>query len=274
MATDREDRFATAVDFARALQRVELELGYSPTAIDVPNLQVASPVRDTGEDAGDATKVRSVATIDAQDAPTASAPAPDAPTPTADETVVRGTATVQAQQAPAAASGDHADAPSETIVRRREPATAPASQPAAETPQPRGRRAVGWIAGIAAVLVAGAVATAIVLGGASTPGGSEPSPAPSTAPVVADAIPTPELVGSPQADGTNLTFTVANPDPEADDRFVWRVSNRAQSEAVRPAEGDTIVVADYAAGSTVCVEVSVLRAGKTSPRPLEECYPQ
>ncbi|WP_431198192.1 serine/threonine-protein kinase [Leifsonia xyli] len=40
MATRREDRYQSAVDFARALQRVELELGLAPTSIDVPNLSV------------------------------------------------------------------------------------------------------------------------------------------------------------------------------------------------------------------------------------------
>jgi len=36
MAVKPRDRYATAVEFARALQRVELELGYLATAIDVP----------------------------------------------------------------------------------------------------------------------------------------------------------------------------------------------------------------------------------------------
>ncbi len=40
MAVSRAERFASAVDFARALQRVEMELNYAPTTIDVPNLVV------------------------------------------------------------------------------------------------------------------------------------------------------------------------------------------------------------------------------------------
>jgi serine/threonine protein kinase len=40
MSVDREERFATAQDFARALQRVELELGYGPTPLEVPEAPV------------------------------------------------------------------------------------------------------------------------------------------------------------------------------------------------------------------------------------------
>ena len=61
MATRRDDRFPSAVDFARALQRVELELGYAPTTIEVPNL--AARTRRSGRAAGDdadATRARSV----------------------------------------------------------------------------------------------------------------------------------------------------------------------------------------------------------------------
>ncbi|WP_431280347.1 serine/threonine-protein kinase [Leifsonia poae] len=64
MAVRRDDRFATAVDFARALQRVELELGFAPTGIDVPNLRVLDERPVTPSE--DETRVRSVATIDAQ----------------------------------------------------------------------------------------------------------------------------------------------------------------------------------------------------------------
>jgi serine/threonine protein kinase len=74
MASDRTERYASAVDFARALQRVELELGYAPTPIDVPNLDV--PNRDGNDpqssgsarpDDADETRARTVATIAVQE---------------------------------------------------------------------------------------------------------------------------------------------------------------------------------------------------------------
>ncbi len=65
LAVAKEDRFATVVDLARALQRVELELGYAPTNLDVPSLSIEAPERQAGSDE-DETRARSVATIAAQ----------------------------------------------------------------------------------------------------------------------------------------------------------------------------------------------------------------
>ena len=57
MATKRTDRYATAVEFARALQRVELELGYAPTPIEVPTSLLANePEPDDAAD--EETRVR------------------------------------------------------------------------------------------------------------------------------------------------------------------------------------------------------------------------
>ncbi|MFP7759828.1 protein kinase domain-containing protein [Marisediminicola sp. LYQ85] len=116
MATDRAQRFESAIDFARALQRVELELGYSPTPIDVPNLDVVADERVDGGDDPDATRARSVATIEAQPkAPLTpgDSPAPVIPPPSADaaETVARRSTSIEAQPS--------TPAPDETVVRPR-----------------------------------------------------------------------------------------------------------------------------------------------------------
>ncbi|TPW72250.1 serine/threonine-protein kinase [Schumannella sp. 10F1B-5-1] len=139
MSVRRADRYQTAIEFARALQRVELELGYAPTTIEVPRIAVEEPApADSG---ADETRVRSVSTIAAQPvvaptpapgAPGTSAPpaspatwggaptqrvtptAPPAPAaPAVDATQIRGMQTV-APQAPAAV-------PEGTIVRPRGP---------------------------------------------------------------------------------------------------------------------------------------------------------
>ncbi len=116
-----------------------------------------------------------------------------------------------------------------------------------------------------------AVVTGVILSG---PAGESaaPSTSASAPPVVAATVPTPELNGTPSAEGGILTVPVANPDAEAGDVFVWRVSNRGESEGLRPADG-TVITVDGFDGSLLCVEVFVLRAGKTSPAPLEVCYP-
>ena len=273
MASDRADRFATAVDFARALQRVEMELGYAPTTIEVPNLLVAAPDRDSDGDGDDETQVRSVATIEAQPAEPVRAPDP-VPAMLSEPTVVRGARPVIAQ--PPVASPD---VPEETVVRRREPvappvATPAAPEPAAPAPKPRGRGIVGWIIGAAALLVALGVAAAIVFGGPVVPVEPTAGPTPTGGAVVIDSIPTPQIAGSPAVDGSTLTFTFTNPEPEDGDVFVWRISNRTASEPLHTAEGASFAITDYAPASTVCLEVSILRSGKTSSNPYETCYPQ
>ena len=266
MASDRNDRFATAVDFARALQRVELELGYAPTTIEVPNLLVAAPTRDSEADDENETKVRTVATIDAQPAAPPRAPTPPRePEPVADPTMLRGAKSVVAQ--PQAAS---TELPTDTVVRRREPAAAPA---AAAPVAPKRKSFAGWIIGGIAVLVAAGVTLAIVFGGPVTLGGDDPKPTGSSAPVIIDSIPTPQVAGAPAVDGSTITWTFTNPDPEEGDTFFWRISNRTSEEPNHQADGNSVVVTDYAPGSTVCIDVRISRNGKLSAQPYETCYP-
>ncbi|MEP6481236.1 MAG: protein kinase [Rhodoglobus sp.] len=281
MASDRADRFSTAVDFARALQRVELELGYAPTTIDVPNLTVSAPDRSAAAEGGeDETKVRSVATIQAQPAvgmPPAAASGTAAVVPdtsvnpaSAEATVVRGVTGVEAQPRSSALS-------TETIIRRREPsATAAADEEVvAESAEPRSRRGrvIGWVIGGVAAVIAAAVVVSVILFGSGSGPDTVKSPTATEQPVIIAGVPTPKLVSKSEAGGV-VTFVVSNPAPEGDDVVVWRISNRTASEGMHKAEGLSFDVPGYEAGSTVCVEVSVLRSGKLSVDPLEECYPQ
>ena len=173
MATDRTDRFATAVDFARALQRVELELGYAPTSIEVPNLQVDAPEREGLPGNEDETRARGAVTIQAQ--PVESRPAAPAVPPPArndDPTVVRGATSIVAQPAaPPVRDDPRSELPSETVVRRREPAVAPPAVVPEPAPKaPRGRRVVAWVIGaIAAAIVAAVVASLVIFGPPGAP---------------------------------------------------------------------------------------------------------
>lgn len=279
MATEREDRFASALDFGRALQRVEMELGYGRTELEVPNLHLEAPERPADTGGADETRVRQVATIEAQ---------PIAPAPSADETRVRSSTTIEAQPspvvaAPVATRGTGATAgpvdalPSETVVRPRGPVApveepeAPAAAPAA----PRSRRGliIGVVVGVVAALVVAAVVVGIVLtGGAPT----DPDPTPSASgggeAAVPEVIPVPVLVGAPTLDGSSVTFTVENPDPADDDQFMWQLTNRPDLPQRHTSDDGVIVVDGYAAGAPLCIDVSVLRAGKTSDV-LVACYP-
>jgi hypothetical protein len=271
MATDRNDRFATAVDFARALQRVELELGYTPTAIDVPNLLIEAPHRDGDDNDADATRARSVATIQAQ--PIVTRPAAPVVQSNDDATMVRGAQSVVAQ--PATPVAKPTPVPEETVVRRRAaPVAAEPETPATPVKAGNRNRLVLWGSIAAAVLIAGAVTAGIVLGGGPT----VPTAATSRAPgaggdaIVAASIPTPSIGAIVPAE-TTLTFTVVNPDPQEGDEFLWKRFDRP-GDPLRAIAGDQIVVDNYAAGQTVCIDVSIKRGTKTSADPLQECYPQ
>ncbi|GAA1832954.1 serine/threonine-protein kinase [Agromyces salentinus] len=293
MAVRREDRYPSAVEFARALQRVELELGYATTTIEVPNLVVAEP--QPSEDEAGATRARAVRTIDAQAGSVAA--------PKADETVARAPQQVVAQPAieeatvgrpvgtPTSAQGAlhdrtadrgiapvHAEIDDGTVVR---PAGAmPATRadgvlraPAPEGTAPVRRSPLGLVVAIvAAVIVLGAVATAIVMSG-SLPGPEAKPPATSAGEdAVAEAtVPKPTVEpGVRSADGTSVSFAVSVDGAEDGDLFRWVRSDG--SGTVQVAEASPIVVEGVDAGATVCIDVQTQRGSKTS-EPEKGCTP-
>ena len=284
MATRREDRFASAIEFGRALQRVEIELGYSRTELEVPNMHLEAPPQRDAEQSEDETRVRSVSTIDAQPISPPAAPVHDP-----DETRVRATPTIVAQPVtPGTAStaaqrtwpaadptsgpaGVLEDAPLETIVR-------PRGSTASGTPDdapPRRSPVAAIVVGVIALVVVVAVVIAIALFG-STAGGDDPDPSASGTggPAVLPTGPAaPELLGAPllNADGT-VTFLVSNPDPEDGDTLSWRISNLSDDEPRHPIDDGTTIVAPYTAGTPLCIEVNVNRGGKLSDD-LDSCYP-
>ena len=272
MASNRNDRFSSAVDFGRALQRVELELGYSPTTIDVPNLHIEAPSRPGQEDDADETRARGVATIQAQPVlpPPVSVPGPS-PAASIDETKVRGAPRMIAQPEQAG----------ETIVRRRVTtpvATAPSAPDETrehETTQKvsRTNKILIGVAGGAVLVIAAVIVAGLALGGSPI---QAPSPSPKASggdSAIVETVPVPTLVGVPVVTGTDLIFTVTNPKPKAGDSFRWRVSNRGNNEALHESADGVVTVPGYTAGTTICVEVTVARAGKLS-NPLEACYPR
>lgn len=273
MASNRTDRFSTAVDFARALQRVELELGYSPTTVDVPNLHIVAPSRSGQADDADETRARSVAVIKAQPVvpPPHSVPRPS-PEVSIDETQVRGAPRIIAQPEPVG----------ETIVRRRvttpvEPATAiEPEQPREPEPTRRVSRTNKILIGVAGGVVL--VIAAVILAGLALKGSPPDAVSPSQRAsggdsAIVETVPTPTLAGVPVVTGTDLIFTTTNPKPKAGDSFRWRVSNRGNNEALHQSADGVVTVPGYTADTTICVEVTVARAGKLS-NPLEACYPQ
>ncbi|NUU08355.1 serine/threonine-protein kinase [Leifsonia sp. C5G2] len=287
MATRREDRYQSAVDFARALQRVELELGLAPTSIDVPNLSLGdarpAPAADGGGE--QETRARSVATIRAQapapeapPSPAPSAPVPDATdapsAPAPEPTRVRGVVPVTPR-----ASDTAADVPEHTLLRQR-PAPAEehdeGTETDAETARDPRRRLLGWIgAGAAAVIVlgVGAAVLAGVLAPAQTPGTQQAGNGGGDGDggIAVTVVPPPVLVSAVRApDGTSATFTWKTKDPRKDDRFTWLQEGTTNGPAVT--DQPTVTVTGIAPGAPVCIDVATVRAGRTSEQ-LKACAP-
>ena len=295
MSTKRDDRYPSAVEFARALQRVELELGYASTNIEVPNL--ATEREAAPDDDADATRARSVRSVEAQPvAPTAASsthdddatrarmprpidaqPAAAGVTPDSapdDGTVIRSAAS------PAGGSGAGVD---ETVIRPRRtvvpgqaaagaararprPVGEPVAAAAEDGARPGQKRSrVGAIVGIvAAVVVVGAIGVAIALSGTLQQGAPEPTTAPvSEDAVIAATVPTPKVEpGVPAPNGTGVSFAVSHENAEDGDRYRWqRADGSGQTEV---ADGPTILVDGVGAGDRVCIDVQVQRGSKTS----------
>ncbi|MGN6274029.1 MAG: serine/threonine-protein kinase [Protaetiibacter sp.] len=287
MATEREDRFASALDFGRALQRVEMELGYARTELEVPNLRFDAPERSADVGGADETRVRQVATIEAQ-------PVVAAPVLPVDETRVRSTTTVEAQPTsvsapprvpaapPVAAPASHVagvDAlPTETVVRPRGPVAPPPEAPAAQAAPasaPTSRR--GLVAGIAVGVIAALVVAAVVVGIVLFGGDpAEPTPSESPKPGSTAAVPQriepPALAGDPALDGTTVVFTVENPDAADGDNLIWKLSDRPDRPEQHPVPADGIIRVEGFSGAPLCIDVLIVRKGKTSD-PLTACYP-
>ena len=267
MSPNRSDRFESAVEFARALQRVELELGYAPTTIDVPNLVVDAPEKGTDDD--DATRARSVSTIEAQPA----AAVPSAPVPDADATVLRAATPIDAQ--PAAADS--------TVLRPRTGASAwldaaPAKppppivdRPAATNPLARRNRVVAIVAGsLAAVVIIGIVVSLSLFGAPGSPAQSAGPSGGGGAVASSAPIPAPELQSS-GPEGADYVFTVTNPDPQDGDQFVWQRTDPGADTSNRRSADGRLVVTGYTPGEEICIEASVVRRGRQGPNPLEQC---
>jgi serine/threonine protein kinase len=268
MSVQADDRFATAIDFARALQRVEMELSYAPTAIDVPNLTILDRPGSAADDSGDKTRIRGVATVHAQPVapivpPTSVTPAP--PSQGADPTVIRRMPTVEpGGTAPA-------PAPEHTVLRDRPQPAAPAEE--APTPEPSRRRLLPLIGGaVAVVLVGGGITAAAIFGSGQQNPNASPTPKASSDIVVA-GVPTPESVSvTPVGDGSSVTFAWSNPDPQDGDSFIWRRTGGAADEQPKTTSESSVTLDSLTPGTQVCIEVVTRRStGKVSGDPLEMC---
>ena len=281
MAKNPDERYSGAIEFGRALQKVQIEHGMAATPIDVLEDEIASIEEDDDEGR---TQFRGITSIDAQSTASAGGtalaasvpPLAPSPPPTSypgatsagasapDEDTVRrpaaaGAAAVPAS-APVAVPGPRSvpAPPVEDTVRQM-----PAAPPHVEESAPAPRRRVGvWIAAVAAALVVAAVVVvAFVVAPQNT---ATPQPSRTTsAPIDAlgeESGPVPtvsEPVGTVDASG--VVFTWTNPDPQDGDTYLWRQEAPGETFTFDETDTATVTVAPHASGRT-CIEVVLRRA--------------
>ncbi|GGH42244.1 serine/threonine-protein kinase [Microbacterium album] len=270
------ERYASAMEFARALQRVQIELGMQETRIDVVEDELALAEEEDDDDGR--TRFRAITSIDAQPAPAPAAPPARAVLPASSDAAAA-SGLDQTQRRPSArvpVAGPVAPEPptaADTLLRSpaREPDAAPELAPAT----PRGRRWVAWASGIAVGVVAIGVGAAVILAPQGVGEVTAPIDRPA-APVdpIGDTELPPQITGlAGQPEGGEVAFTWSNPDPREGDTYLWRPVVAGESHTFEETAEPTAVVAADASGRA-CIEVVLRRANGTSaPEGVEGCAP-
>ncbi|QCR39211.1 serine/threonine protein kinase [Microbacterium sp. SGAir0570] len=304
MAKSPAARFDSAVAFARALQRVQIELAHSVTPIDILD---DSPDAEEEEDAdGELTRVRGIVSIEPTTAPPAgstrrkdgaAATSPFAPAasgspfaPAApDETVLRPSAragqdatvrrprTVEPAADHTVQRGATASAAAASVTSPDAVAAAPGEGTPAGTAEdvaPGRSRSWLWIAlgGVAAALVVALVVVASMLQ-PSAPAEPQASESPSSAPQdpLAGFVPrVGDLAGA--AAGADVTFTWTNPNPAEGDSYLWYPVTLDGASAPQRVEDETVTVPADPSGRT-CIEVQLVRANGGAGEAVRGCTP-
>ncbi|WP_243231934.1 serine/threonine-protein kinase [Microbacterium sp. CIAB417] len=297
MAKNPADRYPSAVAFARALQKVQIELSHSVTPIDIVD---DHPIEQIEDDDDGLTRVREVVSIDpdagstrpsALTQPFAAGPLgtpaptpaseipvfdlPSAGTAAVDETVIR---PPSGAAAPAAGADDD-----RTLLRPPRvlnPASPAPAAPSAAAPEAavdaeqKPRRRIGLvIGGIAAavVIIAGGVA-GITLAANSLNAAPEPEE-------TTDVVDPQDVVGSiiPQVtdlagerSGSEVTFTWANPDEQDGDYYIWQQVVLSGETSSEKAQEPTVTFTPEGEGE-VCIDVTLVRTGGRSSEPVRGC---
>ncbi len=302
------DRYDTAVAFARALQRVQIELAHAVTPIDI--LDDAPDADEEDDDDGELTRVRGIVSIDPQTSPAAGrtrerlvdgAPLPSTTTSSgADETVAR--VAVPRYVEPRYAEPRFAEPEAAPTIQRPSvlsgtPISAPPGGPSIVTgpPAPGGAPAGGfaagpdavasggptrprsraglWIglaAGVTAVVVVGAVAGASLLAPQPTPSPTAPVEVDPQDPVNGFVPPVADLAG--EAKGSKVVFTWSNPDPADGDTYVWYPYTLDGEGAQGLVDTETVTVPVDESGRT-CIAVTLRRADGATGAEQRHCTP-
>ncbi|GAB3598366.1 serine/threonine-protein kinase [Microbacterium tumbae] len=291
MAKNPADRYPSAVAFARALQKVQIELSHSVTPIDIVD---DHPIEEIDDDDDGLTRVREVVSISPDAgatrpsaltqpfAPSIAPPAAagGAPVPArADDTVMRPPTVVSPVAAPAAAPAAAEDRtllrPPRVVAPQASSAPVlPTGTAAAEAPPPRPRGRTGWIIGAiaaGAVVIAGGIVgvNALAAGLNAQPDPTETEQVEKPQDPYSTAVPAvTELEGVRQGDQVSFTWT--NPDEQDGDAYIWEqitLSGEGASERV------TEPTATFSApgGGEVCIDVILTRSDGRASEPTRGC---
>ena len=122
------------------------------------------------------------------------------------------------------------------------------------------------------IVVAAVVVGVALFGGDPADPTPEKTPKPGTTAAVPQRIQPPVLAGDPTLEGTTVVFAVENPDAAEGDNLIWKLSNRPDAPEQHPLGADGIIRVEGYNGTPLCVDVLIVRKGKTSD-PLTACYP-
>lgn len=265
MARRVEDRYRSAMEFARALQRVQVELGMQPTTVDV--VEDSADIVEHEEDDG-RTRIRSIVTIDAQrtDPVPTSRGVTVAPTePEIGDTRKAFVMPTAPEVAPVEETQLRAPAGTPTFADAQ-PSEAPAT-----AATPRGRIVGIALGGVA--LLAVAVTIGVVLSGGSPAATSKPPVSSAAQPIDVEPyegiVPkVKDLVGAVKGD--QVTFTWTNPEPKAGDTYMWHLEVPGEEHPSAQISEATVTIPKSADGST-CIGVALRRANGRGSEDFVRC---
>jgi serine/threonine protein kinase len=288
MAKNPDDRFPSAVAFARALQKVQIELSHSVTPIDIVD---EHPAPDELEDDGDGlTRVRDVRSIN-PDSPTATRPSattlrkqPDGEVvevPRFDRPPAADSLAATQHRAPAIPQPDDEAtalrAPAVVVpemLAPPAPSWTPAAEPVAHEAPRQTRSGMPWwgwlIAVLGVVLLIGGIVFASSLTGALVPAPTPTTEAPEPVDPLAGVVPGPEDVTGTNQGGI-VSFTWTNPDPEEGDTYIWYEVTLDGPGEPHIVEQANATLEGERTGRT-CIEVLIKRAdGRSTPEGVRGC---
>lgn len=270
MAKSPTDRYVTAIEFARALQRVQRELGMQPTTIDVVEDEITAD--DEEDDDEGRTRFRGITSIQAQ----GPVVAPTVPSVLTDASGVDERTLLRAPVGSVLGAPPAVPAPPalDDTLARPVPVALSGLRGTEASASRRGRL-VGTIVGAALVIVAVVVSISLI----SAPrGAAEPSTRDSSQPAPVDPVAPEAVVPDIQnlsgvVQGSEIVFSWTNPSPQEGDTYLWRAVVPGEEIAFQETVDPQAAVA-MNAGGNACIEVLLVRAnGRSADDGVEGCAP-